>query len=741
MTPDRFQEIADLYHAARDATAQERAALLAQALPEVRNEVESLLAQPSGDAFLARPAWEGAAGFTAANSTVTVVAAGTQLGPYQIERLLGKGGMGEVYKARDTRLHREVAVKVLPRGFVPEAVRDRFQREARAVAALNHPNICVLHDVGPAYLVMEYLEGMSLQCPQPLDQALKFAIQVSDALATAHEKGIIHRDIKPANIFITSRGVAKVLDFGLAKQSHPADTTAMTETMLTQPGSAMGTIAYMSPEQARGETVDTRTDLWSLGVVLYEMVTGSRPFDGPTTPVVFDALLNKAPPSVRARNPKVPAELERIVGKLLQKDRALRYGSAADLRGELERLEAGLSPAVKGGKRIPLFQYGTVAAALLLGTGGFFFWQQRGHARLLTDKDTIVLADFTNNTGDPVFDETLRQGLSVQLEQSPFLSLVSDEKIHATLHLMGQKADAPLTPEIAKEICERTESTAVLEGSIASLGSQYVIGLRARNCRSGEVLDEEQVQAARKEEVLNVLSQIASKFRTRVGESLAMIEKHDTPLVEAMTPSLEALKAYSTGWKVASTEGNKPAIRFFQRAVEIDPQFALAYARLGHAQAAGNGESGPAAVNIGKAYQLRDRASESEKFLIASTYDMDVTGNLERAKQTFEMWEQTYPREIPPHGFLSGTIYPVVGEHEKAVAEGKKQIEVGPDIGFAYINSALSLIHVGRLGEAENVLQLASQRGLEMPDFSVIRYQLAFLKRRPGGNGTGSEEG
>jgi serine/threonine protein kinase len=667
---------------------------------------------------------------------------GDRLGPYEILASIGKGGMGEVYRARDTRLHRDVAVKVLPQAFATETARERFQREARAASALNHPNICVVHDVGEAaghpFLVMELLDGKTLREQidgKPLDIpfAIALSIQVADALDAAHSKGIIHRDIKPANIFVTERGHAKVLDFGLAKygdkHDQPADTDALTVDMLTEPGTAMGTVAYMSPEQARGEAVDARSDLWSFGVVLYEMVTGSRPFDGPTSPIIFDALLNKTPQPVRERNPSVAAELERIIGELLEKDRALRYPSAAELRDDLQRLQAGLSPAPRVNRTSALLKYGIAAAAtLLLAAAGFFFWQQRGHASQLTDKDTLVLADFENKTGDSVFDDTLRQGLATQLGQSPYLSLISDDRIQATLRLMGQPRDARLTPKLAEEICERTASAAVLEGSIASLGSQYVVGLRAKNCRNGDVLDQEQVQATRKEDVLNVLDQIASKFRTRVGESLAMVKQHDTPLAEAMTPSLEALKAYSTGWKVASSTGNRAAIPFFQRAVEIDPQFALAYARLGHAQSAGTRESGLAAVNIGAAYKLRDRASESEKFFIASTYDMDVTGNLEGAQQTFELWEQTYPREIPPHGFLSGTIYPALGKYEKAVEEGKKQIEVGPDIGFAYVNSAFSLVHVGRLGEAENVLQRAADLKLEQPNFLVLRYRIAFLK-------------
>ena len=667
---------------------------------------------------------------------------GTRLGPYEILAQVGAGGMGEVYKARDTRLHRDVAVKVLPQGFATDATRERFQREARAASALNHPNICVVHDVGEAaghpFLVMELLDGKTLReyldgKPLDISIALALSVQVADALEAAHAKEIIHRDIKPANIFVTDRGHAKVLDFGLAKYNakpgRPLDTDALTVDMLTEPGAAMGTVAYMSPEQARGQTVDARSDLWSLGVVLYEMVTGSRPFDGPTSPMIFDALLNKTPQPVHERNPKVPDELERIIGELLEKDRALRYPSAAELREDLQRLQAGSSPATASRRSTPLLKYGIAAAAtLILAAGGFFLWQQRGQARLLTEKDTIVLADFENKTADSVFDDTLRQGLAAQLEQSPYLSLISDERIQGTLRLMGQPGDARLTPKLAEEICERTASAAVLEGSIASLGSQYVVGLHAKNCRNGDVLDEEQVQAARKEDVLNVLSQIASKFRTRVGESLATVAKYDTPLAEAMTPSLEALKAYSKAWKVASSIGNKAAIPFFQRAVELDPQFALAYARLGHAQATGTGDSGLAAANIRTAYKLRDRVSDSEKFLIASTYDMDVTGNLERAQQTFELWEQTYPREIPPHGFLSGTIYPVLGKYEKAVEEGKKQIEVGPDIGFAYVNSAHSLVHLGRLEEAEKVLQRAADLKLEPPNFLIIRYDIAFLR-------------
>jgi serine/threonine protein kinase/predicted Zn-dependent protease len=725
MTPQRWREIEALYHAALDLEQGARATLLSGADPELRREVESLLAQDaSKTSALDRPAWDvadGTAGLTTADATAAMLAPGTQLGPYKIEGLLGKGGMGEVYKARDTRLDRVVAVKVSHDRFS-----DRFEREARAVAALNHPNICVVHDVGPNYLVMEYLEGEPLRCPQPLEQAIKYAIQVADALAAAHEKGIVHRDIKPANIFVTNRGVVKVLDFGIAWQSRPADTQAMTETMLTGPGATLGTIAYMSPEQARGQTVDARSDLWSFGVVLYEMVTGSRPFDGPTAAITFDALLNKTPQPVRDRNPQAPAELERIIGKLLEKDRELRYKSAAELRGDLERLQASLSPAATG-KRNPLWKYGSAAAALLLSVGGFFLWQQRGRARLLTDKDTIVLADFVNKTGDTVFDETLRQGLAIQLEQSPFLSLLSDQRIQTTLGLMSQKPDARLTPEIAKDICERTGSAAVLDGSIAPVGSQYILGLRAKNCRTGDVLDEEQVQAARKEDVLNALSQIASRFRTRVGESLSTVEKLDTPLEEATTSSLEALKAYSVAWKVNAAHGGAAAVPLFKRVIELDPKFAIAYAYLGIIYGT-IGESDLSALNNSKAFELRDRASERERFLITATYDEEVTGNFEKAQETFELWAQTYPREIVPHGLLSGQVYPVLGKYEKAIEEAKKAIAIDPNFVFPWVNLGTAYQFLDRLEEAEATFQQATDRKLEIPDLLIQRYELAFVK-------------
>jgi serine/threonine protein kinase len=642
---------------------------------------------------------------------------GRTLSHYRIDATLGGGGMGVVYKAEDTRLHRPVALKFISKELSqePDAM-SRFAREAQAASALNHVNICTIHDVGEQdgrpFIVMEHLEGTTLEerlegGALDLRTALDVSIQIADALEAAHGAGIVHRDIKPANIFVGSRDRVKVLDFGLAKMRAAAPRPDLTAIGGTELGVVMGTAAYMAPEQAGGERVDHRADIWSLGVVLYEMVKGARPVPG-------------------LRSQLEDAELERIIAKCLEPDRERRYQQAAELRRDLERLRDApsarmASRAAFARRRSLRLAIGAGALVVIAAVAGMIYG---GRPALLTDKDTIVLAEFSNTTGDPVFDDTLRQGLAVQLQQSPFLSLISDERIQRTLRLMNQPADARLTADVSRVVCVRTGGTAVLEGSIAALGSEYVLGLRATSCSAGDILAEEQAQAARKEAVLSTLSEIAMRFRTRLGESLATVERYSTPL-EVTTPSLEALQAYSAGMKAAFS-GSTRALPLFQRAVALDPDFALAYAQVGF-RASGR-VSALVRPSLLRAYELRDRASDVERFFIETLYDRDYTGNLERERRTLETWAESYPRDPSARTLIAGLALSSTGQHELAVAETEKAIELNPDQTPAYANRAFNQLRLNRLDDALLTVRRAAERNLESASLLLIPYFVAFLK-------------
>jgi serine/threonine protein kinase len=767
MQPGRWRQIDEIFHSALKVEEGQRGSYLQQRCAgdeELRLQLEVLLAHhKESGSFLESPALEVAAqefgpleSQSGQSDYSAVSLAGRTFTHYRIVEKLGAGGMGVVYKAEDTRLHRAVALKFLPPEMAHDhAALERFQRESRAASALNHPHICTIYDVGEqdgqSFIAMECLSGQTLKDrisdkPLPVSEMLELAIQIADALGAAHAEGIVHRDIKPSNIFITRRGDAKILDFGLAKLVPAAGDlavstmhTASTELIFTRPGTALGTSAYMSPEQSRGEELDARTDLFSFGAVFYEMATGRMAFTGNTAAVIHDGILNRSPiPAVRL-NARLPAQVDEIIAKAIEKDRKLRYQNATDIRNDLQRLKRdaesrGGAPGDEIGRRVDpksaRLRWGTIAVAtafvFALAVGAWLLISRNSHE--LTDKDTIVIADFTNTTGDPVFDGSLRQGLSVQLEQSPFLSIIPDQQIQPTLQMMGQNADAKLTPEIARDLCQRTQSGAVLEGSIAQIGAQYLLTVRAANCISGETLASAAEQASDKNHVLEALGKTASEIRNKLGESLSTVRKFDTPLEQATTPSLEALKDFSSALQIHSTVGDAAAIPFFKHAIELDPNFALAYSWLGIAYGT-LGEPSRAADYTQRAYELRDRTSESEKYFITSRYHKVVTGSLEKAEQTCQLWIHAYPRLAMPHIHLSGSIYPVTGQYEKGVEQGIEAVRLSPHFSPSYALPLFDYIALNRLEEAKAVHAQALGRDLKSPFFYLALYQIAFLQK------------
>ena len=678
---------------------------------------------------------------------------GQTISHYRILEKLGGGGMGIVYKAEDTELGRFVALKFLPEDLAQDSqALERFRREARAASALNHPNICTIYEIGKhgdqSFIAMEFLDGLTLKHyitgkAMEIETVTSLAIEIADALDAAHSAGIIHRDIKPANIFVTKRGHAKILDFGLAKVTPAASATNAAAGQsqatqeadpehLTSPGTAVGTVAYMSPEQVRAKELDARTDLFSFGGVLYEMATGTIPFRGESTGVLFESILNRTPVQSVRLNPDVPPELERIINKCLEKDRNLRYQHASDVRTDLQRLKRDseshkassvVETAVAARSGRAPWILGAAALVIIAVVAGYFLVHRPAK---LTEKDTIVLADFANSTGDPVFDGTLKTALSVALNQSPFLNVLSENKVAATLQMMSRPKGTRIVPDVAKEICQRAGSKAYIAGSIDSLGSEYVLGLKVVNCQSGDTLAQEQATAAAKEKVLDTLGEAASKLRSELGESLTTVQRFDIHLAEATTSSLEALKSFTLGETAFREKGGSAALPYHQRAIQLDPNFAMGYQAVGD-DYFGLAQLGRADEYYAKAYQLSEHTSERERLTITAGYYSSVTGELDKSAQVYQQCIEGYPRDYRAHLDLA-SVYAEQGQYEKAADRYRQSLRLAPDNSAPYADLTNALLALQRFDEARQMIQQAEARKLDEPIFHNALYALAFLQ-------------